>query len=155
MTPEQTALLWRAAQQSGLPADSLNQLKAQNPYTFSGPVAERIQATVAQLDVHQGGKASDLNAIIEPTTLRIAGYIGSSSCDAFDSFKVVETDDQVEITVLVSSKQPGPCTMDMRIESIDVVLAEPLGERELTGCLPFEARPGEPNLGCRTIIPYP
>lgn len=97
----------------------------------------------------------DLNAIIEPTTLRIAGYIGSSSCDAFDSFKVVETDDQVEITVLVSSKQPGPCTMDMRIELIDVVLAEPLGERELTGCLPFEARPGEPDLGCRTIIPYP
>ncbi|MBJ7308311.1 MAG: hypothetical protein JHC63_10700 [Acidimicrobiia bacterium] len=97
----------------------------------------------------------DLNAIIEPTTLRIASYIGSSSCDAFDSFKVVETDDQVEITVLVSSKQPGPCTMDMRIESIDVVLAEPLGERELTGCLPFEARPGESDLGCRTIIPYP
>ena len=95
----------------------------------------------------------DLNAIIEPTTLRIASYIGSSSCDAFDSFKVVETDDQVEITVLVSSKQPGPCTMDMRIESIDVVLAEPLGERELTGCLPFEARPGEPDLGCRTIVP--
>lgn len=100
----------------------------------------------------------DLNAIIEPTTLRISGYIGSSSCSAFDSFKVVETDDQVEITVLVSSKQSGPCTMDMRIESINVVLAEPLGERELTGCLPFEARPDEPDLGCRTIVwsaPYP
>jgi hypothetical protein len=97
----------------------------------------------------------DLNAIIEPTTLKIAGYIGSSSCDAFDSFKVVETDEQVEITVLVSSKQPGPCTSDMRIESIDVVLAEPLGERELTGCLPFETPPGEPDLGCRTIVPYP
>ncbi len=97
----------------------------------------------------------DLNAIIEPTTLRISGYIGSSSCSAFDSFKVVETDDQVEITVLVSSKQSGPCTMDMRIESIDVVLSAPLGQRELTGCLPFESRPGEPDLGCRTIIPYP
>ena len=53
MTPEQTALLWRAAQQSGLPADQLASLKAQNPYTFSGPVAERLQATVAQLDAVQ------------------------------------------------------------------------------------------------------
>jgi hypothetical protein len=97
----------------------------------------------------------DLNAIIEPTTLRIAGYIGSSSCSAFDSFEVLEDDNTVEITVLASSKQAGACTADMRLESIDVVLSAPLGQRELTGCLPFEARPGEPDLGCRTIIPYP
>jgi len=49
----------------------------------------------------------DLNAIIEPTTLRISGYIGSSSCSAFDSFEVLEDD------------------------------------------------PGEPDLGCRTIVPRP
>ena len=97
----------------------------------------------------------DLNAIIEPTTLRISGYIGSSSCSAFDSFELAEDDERVEITVLVSSKQSGPCTSDMRLESIDVVLSAPLGQRELTGCLPFEALPGEPNLGCRTIIPHP
>ena len=53
MNSEQVNLLWRAAQQSGLPAESLSQLKAQNPYTFSGPVAERLQATVAQLDAVQ------------------------------------------------------------------------------------------------------
>ena len=97
----------------------------------------------------------DLNAIIEPTTLRISGYIGSSSCSAFDSFELAENDERVEITVLVNSKQPGPCTSDLRLESIDVVLSAPLGQRELTGCLPFEARPGEPDLGCRTIVPYP
>ena len=97
----------------------------------------------------------DLNAIIEPTTLRIAGYIGSSSCSAFDSFEVLEDETTVEITVLASSKQAGACTSDLRLESIDVVLSAPLGQRELTGCLPFEARPGEPDLGCRTIIPYP
>jgi hypothetical protein len=97
----------------------------------------------------------DLNAIIEPTTLRITGYIGSSSCSAFDSFEVLEDENTVEITVLASSKQAGACTSDMRLESIDVVLSAPLGQRELTGCLPFEARPGEPDLGCRTIVPYP
>jgi hypothetical protein len=97
----------------------------------------------------------DLSAIIEPTTLRIAGYIGSSSCSAFDSFEVVEDENTVEITVLASSKQAGPCTSDLRLESIDVVLSVPLGQRELTGCLPFQARPGEPDLGCRTIVPYP
>jgi hypothetical protein len=97
----------------------------------------------------------DLSAIIEPTTLRIAGYIGSSSCSAFDSFEVVEDENTVEITVLASSKQAGACTSDLRLESIDVVLSVPLGQRELTGCLPFEARPGEPDLGCRTIVPYP
>ena len=95
----------------------------------------------------------DLSAIIEPTTLRIAGYIGSSSCSAFDSFEVVEDENTVEITVLASSKQAGACTSDLRLESIDVVLSVPLGQRELTGCLPFEARPGEPDLGCRTIVP--
>ena len=97
----------------------------------------------------------DLNAIIEPTTLRIAGYIGSSSCSAFDSFEVFEDENTVEITVLASSKQADACTSDLRLESIDVVLSSPLGQRELTGCLPFEASPGEPDLGCRTIIPYP
>ena len=97
----------------------------------------------------------DLNAIVEPTTLRIAGYIGSSSCSAFDSFEVVENDEQVEITVLVSSKQAEACTADMRIQTIDVVLAAPLGERELTGCLPFERQPDQPDLGCRLIVPYP
>ena len=97
----------------------------------------------------------DLSAIIEPTTLRIAGYIGSSSCSAFDSFEVVEDENTVEITVLASSKQAGACTSDLRLESIDVVLSVPLGQRELTGCLPFQARPGEPELGCRTIVPYP
>jgi hypothetical protein len=96
----------------------------------------------------------DLSAIIEPTTLRIAGYIGSSSCSAFDSFEVVEDENTVEITVLASSKQAGACTSDLRLESIDVVLSVPLGQRELTGCLPFEARPGEPDLGCRTIVPH-
>jgi hypothetical protein len=100
----------------------------------------------------------DLNAIIEPTTLRISGYIGSSSCSAFDSFEVLEDENMVEITVLAVSKQAGACTSDMRLETIDVVLSVPLGQRELTGCLPFEARPGEPDLGCRTIVwsaPYP
>jgi hypothetical protein len=96
----------------------------------------------------------DLSAIIEPTTLRIAGYIGSSSCSAFDSFEVVEDENTVEITVLASSKQAGACTSDLRLESIDDVLSVPLGQRELTGCLPFEARPGEPDLGCRTIVPH-
>ena len=96
----------------------------------------------------------DLNAIIEPTTLRITGYIGSSSCSAFDSFEVLEDENTVEITVLASSKQAGACTSDLRLESIDVVLSVPLGQRELTGCLPFEARPGEPDLGCRTIDPH-
>ena len=96
----------------------------------------------------------DLSAIIEPTTLRIAGYIGSSSCSAFDSFEVVEDENTVEITVLASSKQAGACTSDLRLESIDVVLSVPLGQRELTGCLPFQAHPGEPDLGCRTIVPH-
>ena len=96
----------------------------------------------------------DLSAIIEPTTLRIAGYIGSSSCSAFDSFEVLEDENMVEITVLAISKQADACTSDLRLESIDVVLSVPLGQRELTGCLPFEARPGEPDLGCRTIVPH-
>jgi len=97
----------------------------------------------------------DLSAIIEPTTLKIAGYIGSSSCSAFDSFEVLEDENTVEITVLASSKQADACTSDLRLEMIDVVLSAPLGQRELTGCLPFEAGPDEPDLGCRTIIPYP
>ena len=97
----------------------------------------------------------DLSAIVEPATLTISAYIGSSSCSAFDSFNVVETDDQVDITVLASNKQADACTADMRIKTIDVVLAAPLGERELTGCLPYERAPGQPDLGCRLVVPYP
>lgn len=114
----------------------------------AGGCSSSTQRTVAP--VHW-----DLNAIIEPTTLRIAGYIGSSSCSAFDSFEVFEDENTVEITVLASSKQADACTSDLRLESIDVVLSAPLGQRELTGCLPFEASPGEPDLGCRTINLYP
>ncbi len=97
----------------------------------------------------------DLSAIVNPAMLTISAYIGSSSCSAFDSFNVVETDDQVDITVLASNKLADACTADMRIETIDVALGAPLGERELTGCLPFERAPGQPDLGCRLVVPYP
>ena len=97
----------------------------------------------------------DLSAIIEPSTLRIAGFIGSSSCSAFDSYKVIEDDERVDITVLASTRKADACTADMQMKTIDVVLAAPLGDRELTGCLPFEAQPGQPARGCRSIVPQP
>jgi hypothetical protein len=95
----------------------------------------------------------DLNAIADPSTLKISGYIGSSSCSTFESFNVVEDINRVEITVMARSSGADACTADMRIKEIDVSLAAPLGERELTGCLPFESQPGESDLGCRTIVP--
>jgi hypothetical protein len=53
MNTDQIDLLWRAAQQSGLPAQQLQTLKTENPYRFSGPVAEAIQSQVAALNPQQ------------------------------------------------------------------------------------------------------
>ena len=86
--------------------------------------------------------------------LLITGYIGSSSCDSFDRVEVAESASTVEVEVLVRSNGNEACTADMRMQAITVDLDEPLGERELTGCQPFEIEPGviDPE-GCRRIVP--
>ena len=93
-----------------------------------------------------------LEEITEPSTLSIVGYIGSSSCSAFERVEVVEGETQVDISVLVRTRNADACTSDLRLRPIEVVLAAPLGERELVGCLPERVPVGVTDEGCRTIL---
>lgn len=77
---------------------------------------------------------------IDGSTLSIVVAVGSGSCNRFERVEVEETPEDVTITAVVGDKIVNPfgggCTDDLNVESVDVTLAEPLGDRELLGCAP-------------------
>jgi hypothetical protein len=80
-------------------------------------------------------------ASVDGSVLSVVVAVGSGSCDRFEALEVSETQTEVNITALVSEKEPGGlfttgCTADMGFEDIEVVLDRPVGDRALTGCAP-------------------
>ena len=49
MNNEQVQILWSAAQDAGLTKDQMRGLSIANPYALSGPVAERMRASVSRI----------------------------------------------------------------------------------------------------------
>jgi hypothetical protein len=85
------------------------------------------------------------------TAVPLLVYVGSSSCDRFESAEVKEAAELVTITAQVRSKGDG-CNSDMRTRTVEVQLDSPLGDRTLLGC---GERPGYPGVpwDCRAVDP--
>lgn len=79
---------------------------------------------------------------VDGTVLNVVVAVGSGSCDRFEAIEVSETETEVNITAVVSEKEPGSglfttgCTADMGFEHFEIVLDRALGDRTLTGCAP-------------------
>nr|MDJ0498448.1 PQQ-binding-like beta-propeller repeat protein [Acidimicrobiia bacterium] len=69
----------------------------------------------------------------------------ASDCTRWEGWEVNETSEQVEIRALIWEKRfPDACTDDGAVETFEVSLTEPLGDRELVGCERQDCRTGEP-----------
>ena len=82
----------------------------------------------------------------------------ASDCTRWEGWEVNETDDRVEVYALLWRKRfPGGCTDEGIVQSIEVDLAAPLGDRELVGCGRNDCRIGDAGLsgwfGHRDIAP--
>jgi hypothetical protein len=79
---------------------------------------------------------------VDGNVLNVVVAVGSGTCDRFEEIEVSVADTEVNITAVVSEKEPGSglfttgCTTDMGFEHIEVVLDRALGDRTLTGCAP-------------------
>ena len=79
------------------------------------------------------------------SSLTLVVAVGSSNCDRFEQVEVAETETEVMITAVVSEKEAGQgflgadCNADLNVETVEIVLARPLGTRSLTGCAPGDS----------------
>lgn len=86
---------------------------------------------------------------VDGNVLNVVVAVGSGNCDRFKAVEVSETEEEVDITAVVSEKNPGsglfttPCTTDMGFEHVEVVLQRPVGGRVLTGCAPGDVGLGD------------
>ncbi len=78
---------------------------------------------------------------IQVTTL----YGGvASDCTRWEGWEVDETADRVEVKALLWRKRfPGGCTDEGIVQSTEVALSAPLGDRELVGCGRDDCRTGD------------
>ncbi len=68
----------------------------------------------------------------------------ASDCTRWEGWEVDETDDRVEVRALLWRKRfPGGCTDEGIVQSIEINLAAPLGDRELVGCGRNDCRSGD------------
>lgn len=76
---------------------------------------------------------------VDGATLTLLVAVGSGTCDRFDRVDVTETGEEASIVAVVVSgggpSSPRVCTADMGISLVEVTLEQPLGTREVTGCL--------------------
>lgn len=76
---------------------------------------------------------------VDGATLTLLVAVGSGTCDRFDRVDVTETGEEVSVVAVVVSgggpSSPRVCTMDMQFSLVEVTLEQPLGTREITGCL--------------------
>ncbi len=76
----------------------------------------------------------------------------ASDCTRWEGWEVEETADRVEIKALIWEKRfPSGCTDDGAVETLEVALSEPLGDRELVGCEREDCVSGEP---LEWVAPY-
>jgi hypothetical protein len=76
---------------------------------------------------------------VDGATLTMWVAVGSGTCDRFDRVDVTESGEEVSVVAVVVSGDgtlsSGVCTADMVISLVEVTLAQPLGDREITGCM--------------------
>ncbi len=82
---------------------------------------------------------------LDDNSLALVVAVGSSNCDRFEQVEVAETDTEVTITAVVSQKEArhgifgAGCNADLNIETVEIVLEQPLGTKSLSGCAPGDS----------------
>ena len=97
----------------------------------------------------------ELRSAVDSSTsvIPITVYVGSSSCDRFETAEVDESADAVTITAMIHSSGAEACSGDMRLRPVEVELSSPLGDRALLGCGERPGYQGE-SRDCR-MFPSP
>ena len=78
-------------------------------------------------------------------SLTLVVAVGSSRCERLEGMELTETATEVTITAVVSEKDARQgifgtdCTADLVVETVEVGLERPLGNRSLTGCAPGDS----------------
>lgn len=87
-------------------------------------------------------------------------FAGEDGCDAYRGVDVTEFEDEIRITARVDAIGGADCQGEPRTVIVEVPLAEPVGERVLTGCVAPEGDLRHPGLGdhdevtdCRDRVP--
>lgn len=91
------------------------------------------------------------------SSLPVAVYVGSSSCNEFNRVEVAESADEVTITAYVNVSGEEVCTADYTWHPAPVELDAPLDNRALRGCTaPADGHRAadleHDDVDCRTLI---
>lgn len=96
--------------------------------------------------------------------LTLVVLVGSSDCHTLDEVQVTETSATVEVVATVAeSSGPLSCGRgDLNVQSVTVDLLEPLGDRQLVGCMlgeaeyfhPDTATPSSRRESCNEVIDW-
>jgi hypothetical protein len=117
-----------------------------------------VLSTAAGVGACSSGPESTNWALVKApdgAVLTLAVALGSSSCHRFVGFDVTESSDEVRVVAKFDRDSGGKaCTSDLSTTSEEVRLAEPLGERRLTGCdsgIPQAPKPWGQRDDCRVV----
>lgn len=97
---------------------------------------------------------------LDGAELEVVVAVGSSSCNTFERLDVFEGPRSVRINAIVNIPRglSGDCTTDLVTQRVSVTLAEPLGDRTLTGChigSTFDSGLwGEPRQTCADVLEH-
>lgn len=125
--------------------------------TLLGAVAVAVAAALAGCGeaAPENRRAEWVLAEERPDELRVAVFVGGSTCTDYDRVEVVETGDEVRVEAFVWRDDAGACSEDFGWLETPVPLEEPLGDRVLLGCADDEVevrgwdRP--PGSDCREL----
>jgi hypothetical protein len=100
--------------------------------------AALLAVLAATAGCSDGDRPTDwtLRAPPDGNVLELRVAVGSSSCNEFAGVDVREREDEVRIIARLDRTGGPDCTSDDSVHDVDVELAEPVGDRELTGCHP-------------------
>jgi hypothetical protein len=99
-----------------------------------------LLASCASFDSIRAATEWDLAGATQTAHLELTVWVGSSSCNKFDS--VVTTESASDVTIIARLRvdaTAGGCTSDLTRTVVGVDLEAPLGDRELLGCRPANA----------------
>ena len=79
-------------------------------------------------------------------------FAGASGCDAYRGIEVIEFEDEIRITARVDAIGGADCEGEPHTQTVEVPLAEPVGERLLTGCVAPEGDLRHPDLDDHDVV---
>ena len=80
------------------------------------------------------------------TQVDLVVFAGEADCDAYRGVDVTEFEDEIRVTARVDAIGGADCRGERRTETVEVPLAEPVGDRALTGCVAPEGDLRHPEL---------